>query len=196
MTDPPRPSRRPPQAAVFLDRDGVVNRAILRAGKPYPPDRLEDLDILPGVPEAIAALRSRGFLVVIVTNQPDVATGRQERAVVEAMHESIARTLGVDDIRVCYHTDADGCACRKPLPGMLLDAARDWNIDLARSHLVGDRWRDIAAGRAAGCSTYLIDGGYAEPAADSPDHRVASLAEAARIILATDEAKGGSHVCP
>lgn len=189
LTDPPRLTRRPGRRAVFLDRDGVVNRAVVREGKPYPPDTVDELEVLPGVADAIAALRAAGFLVVIVTNQPDVATGRQTRAVVEAMHDRLFCELGVDDIRVCYHTDADGCSCRKPRPGMLVEAARDWHIDLTRSHLVGDRWRDIAAGRAAGCTTHLIDYGYAEPAANAPDHRVPSLSEAAGIILATTTAK-------
>lgn len=169
--------------AVFLDRDGVINRSIVRNGKPYPPASLQELEILPGVEEAIQALRHAGFLIVVVTNQPDVATGIQRREVVEAMHRELRGKLPIDDIRVCYHTDADGCACRKPKPGMLLDAAREHSIDLSRSFLVGDRRRDIAAGKAAGCYTFFIDNGYREEAPDSPDAVVASLREASRIIL-------------
>ena len=171
--------------AVFLDRDGVLNRAVVRDGKPYPPAGLEDFELLPGVEGAAAALRAAGYLLVVVTNQPDVATGKQRREVVEAMHERLRAGGLCDDIRACYHTDADGCDCRKPKPGMLLAAARELKIDLPRSHMVGDRWRDVAAGKAAGCTTYFIDYGYAESQAEHPDAVVSSLADAARKILKT-----------
>lgn len=171
--------------AVFLDRDGVINRAVVRDGKPYPPDSVAELEILPGVPQALAALRAAGFLNVVVTNQPDVATGKQRREVVEAMHARLARELAVDAIKVCYHAAADGCACRKPKPGMLLEAASDHGIDLATSYLVGDRWRDVAAGQAAGCrAAYFIDYGYREQQPAQPFVAVESLAAAARGILA------------
>lgn len=169
--------------AVFLDRDGVVNRTILRNGKPYPPATLEQFALLPGVEGAVRALREAGFLVVIVTNQPDVATGAQQRAVVEAMHHQLRVSGLFDDIKVCYHTDADGCECRKPKPGMLLEAAREWRIDPLLSFMVGDRWRDVAAGKAAGCYTFLVDYNYAEPRAQEPDATVATLEEAALVIL-------------
>lgn len=169
--------------AVFLDRDGVINRSIVRNGKPYPPASLQELEILPGVEEAIQALRHAGFLIVVVTNQPDVATGVQRREIVEAMHRELRGRLPVDDIRVCYHTDADGCACRKPKPGMLLEAAAEHRIDLARSWLVGDRWRDIGAGQAAGCQSYFIDYGYLEKRPEKPYVAVKSLLDAATRIL-------------
>ena len=169
--------------AVFLDRDGVINRAFVRGGKPYPPASLAEFELLPGVEGAAAALRAAGFLVVVVTNQPDVATGVQRREVVEAMHDRL-RVAGIcDDVRACYHTDADACDCRKPKPGMLLEAARDLQIDLPLSYMVGDRWRDVAAGKAAGCTTYFIDCGYRERQPDRPNAVVASLAEAAQEIL-------------
>ncbi len=169
--------------AVFLDRDGIINRAVVRDGKPYPPATLEEFELLPGVEQAIHALCKAGFLIIVVTNQPDVATGVQRREVVEAMHDKL-RTAGLcDDIKVCYHVEADGCDCRKPKPGMLLDAAREWQIDLARSFMVGDRWRDVAAGKAAGCFTFFIDYKYQEQQAEKPDAVVASLAEAAKLIL-------------
>ncbi len=167
--------------AIFLDRDGVINRAVVRDGKPYPPAALADFELLPGVPSAIQCLRDAGFLIVVVTNQPDVATGVQRKEVVEAMHQKLARLC--DDIRVCYHVDADGCNCRKPKPGMLLDAAKDWNIDLRASVMVGDRWRDVAAGKSAGCYTLFIDYNYRERRAEGPDAVVASLEEASRWIL-------------
>jgi transaldolase len=169
--------------AVFLDRDGVINRPSVRDGKPHPPTTLEEFELLPGVEKTIRALRVAGYLVIVVTNQPDVATGVQRRDVVEAMHEKLRAAGLCDDIKACYHTDADGCGCRKPKPGMLIEAARERQIDLARSFMVGDRWRDVAAGRAAGCRTFFIDNGYRERRADDPDAVVASLEEAGRLIL-------------
>ena len=169
--------------AVFLDRDGVINRAVVRAGRPYPPDSLKDLEILPGVPEALARLREAGFVNVIVTNQPDVANGRQQREVVEAMHEFLLSRFPVDAVKVCYHVDADNCACRKPRPGMLLEAAGELGIDLAASFMVGDRWRDVAAGQAAGCKCFFLDYGYAEKRPEKPYVPVKSLLEAGDLIL-------------
>jgi D-glycero-D-manno-heptose 1,7-bisphosphate phosphatase len=172
-----------PRRAVFLDRDGVINRAIVRDGKPYPPERIEDLEILPGVREALARLRDAGFRLVVVTNQPDVARGTQRREVIDAMHASLAAALPLDEFRVCDHDDRDGCACRKPKPGLLEDAARDAGVSLHDSFMVGDRWRDIEAGKLAGCTTVFIDRQYAERRPDGPDATVASLPEAADWIL-------------
>jgi D-glycero-D-manno-heptose 1,7-bisphosphate phosphatase len=169
--------------AVFLDRDGVINRSPVRDGKPYPPASVSELEILPGVPEAVAGLRAAGFVVIIATNQPDVAKGTQSREGVEAIHRRIVESVPVDEIRTCYHDDRDGCGCRKPRPGMLLDSAGKWSIDLGRSYMVGDRWRDISAGRAAGCRTILVGTGYGEEFPDPPDATVASLGEAGVLIL-------------
>jgi D-glycero-D-manno-heptose 1,7-bisphosphate phosphatase len=169
--------------AVFLDRDGVINRAIVRDGKPYAPATLEEFELLPGVERAIQALRNAGFLIIVATNQPDVAAGFQRREMVEAMHDKLRAAKLYDDVRVCYHTDADGCGCRKPKPGMLSEAARQWQIDLARSFMVGDRWRDVAAGKAAGCYTFFIDYGYLERLTDVPDAVIGSLEEATMLIL-------------
>jgi D-glycero-D-manno-heptose 1,7-bisphosphate phosphatase len=169
--------------AVFLDRDGVINRAEVRAGKSYAPATLEDLSVLPGVPGSLRRLRQAGYLTLVATNQPDVGKGIQRRDVVEAMHAKLARELALDAIYVCYHVEEDRCSCRKPGPGMLLEGARDWGVDLAGSWMVGDRWRDVGAGRAAGTRTIWIDCGYDEQRAESPDWIVHSLPEAAEIIL-------------
>ena len=172
------------QRAVFLDRDGVINRAIVRNGKPYPPSSPEELELLPGVLEALRQLRAAGFRLIVVTNQPDVARGKQIRSVVEQMNEWIGSQLPLDDFRVCYHDDKDECPCRKPAPGLLVETARETQIDLASSFMVGDRWQDIEAGRRAGCRTVFIDYGYAERQPDQAHVRVTSLAEAANWILA------------
>ena len=172
--------------AVFLDRDGVLNRSIVRQGKPYPPDTLAELHILPGVAEALSQLRAAGFLNVVVTNQPDVATGKQRREVVELLNRHLAAVLAIDAVKVCYHVDGDACMCRKPKPGMLLEAAAELGIDLGKSFMVGDRWRDVAAGQAAGCAqSYFLDYGYAEKRPDKPYLAVKSLPEAAGLILSS-----------
>jgi D-glycero-D-manno-heptose 1,7-bisphosphate phosphatase len=135
------------------------------------------------VPEALTALRSAGFLLIVVTNQPDVARGSQTREVVEAMHAHLLATLPLDDIKTCYGVDSESCDCYKPRPGMLLEAQKQYNIDLGHSFMVGDRWRDVGAGKAAGTFTIFIDYGYQEQRPELPDIIVASLAEAARVIL-------------
>jgi len=169
--------------AVFLDRDGVVNRAFVKEGRPFPPSSVEEFELLPRVAEALERLKRAGFRLIVVTNQPDVATGRQRREVVEAMHERMRREILIDDIKVCYHIDKDACACRKPQPGMLLASAAEWSLDLKQSFMIGDRWRDIEAGQAVGCKTILIRYEYDERRADKPDAVVNSLFEASELIL-------------
>ena len=178
--------------AVFLDRDGVINRTFVRGGKPFPPSTLQELEVLPGVPEALRELKQHGYKLLVITNQPDVARGKQSQQTIDAMHQVLSSRLPLDDIFVCYHTDQDKCNCRKPMPGMLLEAAKKHNIDLAASFMVGDRWRDIEAGYNAGCRTILIDYGYSErPPAHAPDLRVGSLREAADWIIRS--APKGAH---
>jgi D-sedoheptulose 7-phosphate isomerase len=178
------PANPEPRPAIFLDRDGVLNRAVVRDGKPLPPPALQDLEILPDVAPALEELKAHGFPLYVITNQPDVARGNLTRAEVDAMNQKLASLLPVDDIFVCYHDDADHCACRKPKPGLIYEAQRKYNIDLARSFLVGDRWRDIEAGHAAGCKTILIDYGYRERKPAQPaEATVRSLREAAGWII-------------
>jgi D-glycero-D-manno-heptose 1,7-bisphosphate phosphatase len=169
--------------AVFLDRDGVINANVERDGKPVAPTRIADFQFLPGVEEAVRRLKAAGFIVVVCTNQPDIANGRTSRAVIDEMHALVRKKLKVDDIKACFHTDMDACACRKPKPGMLLAAASERGIDLAKSYMIGDRWRDTAAGRAAGCRTIFIDYGYAQDGPNEPDHVAGSLPEAVDLIL-------------
>jgi len=169
--------------AVFLDRDGVINRSHVRDGRPFAPVSLDGLEILPGVPQALQALRDAGFLNIVVTNQPDIATGKQSQETLDAMHARLMDELPLDAIKVCAHVDTDGCSCRKPQPGLLLEVTRDFNIDLAASYLVGDRWRDIEAGQRTGCKCLFIDYGYTEKQPVKPYVAVKSLSEAAGLIL-------------
>jgi D-glycero-D-manno-heptose 1,7-bisphosphate phosphatase len=168
---------------VFLDRDGVINRAVVRDGKPYPPSSVEETEILPGVAEALVSLRHAGYLLIVVTNQPDVARGTTSKASVEAINSYLSSRLALDEFRTCYHDSADQCECRKPRPGALLAAATEHSIDLEQSFMVGDRWRDIEAGERAGCKTIFVDYGYDEKQPESPSFTVTSLLEASKIIL-------------
>jgi D-glycero-D-manno-heptose 1,7-bisphosphate phosphatase len=172
--------------AVFLDRDGVISRPIVRERKPHPPGSLEELEVLPGVLEALRSLKAEGYQLVVVTNQPDVARGTTPQAVVDCIHHQLTSVLPLDAIFTCPHDDADGCECRKPLPGLINRAVRELDIDSATSYLVGDRWRDIEAGRRAGCRTFFVDHDYDEPRPRSYDYQVSSLLEAAGIILQSD----------
>lgn len=173
--------------AVFLDRDGVINAAVVRDGKPYPPASVAEFALLPGVAEACAELKAAGFLLVVATNQPDVGRGTQRREDVEAMHAKMCAALPIDRVEVCYDPgQGQPSEFRKPAPGMLLRAARELGIDLAASWMIGDRWRDIDCGAAAGCRTIFIDYGYDEQLRAQPDFLAPSLREAAAIVLAAD----------
>jgi D-glycero-D-manno-heptose 1,7-bisphosphate phosphatase len=171
--------------AVFADRDGVLSANMMRDGRPVAPTRLEDFRLLPGVEDAVRDLRSAGYLVIVVTNQSDVGTGRTPRATVEAMHDLIRKRLMVDDIKACFHTNEEACACRKPKPGMILEAAAEHGIDLSGSYVVGDRWSDVVAGQKAGCASIFVDHGYEADTPSTADAVVSSFAEATKVILAS-----------
>jgi D-glycero-D-manno-heptose 1,7-bisphosphate phosphatase len=171
------------QKAVFLDRDGVINLAVVKDGKPYPPANQATLEILPGVRAAMQSLHNANWLLIVVTNQPDVARGTTPLADVEAINQHLQQCLPIDGFHTCYHDNDDCCACRKPLPGALMASAKTFDIDLTASYMVGDRWSDIEAGERAGCQTIFIDYGYAEKQPETFNHRVQSLTEAANIIL-------------
>lgn len=176
-------SSEAPRRAVFLDRDGVLNDSMVREGKPFSPASLAETRILPGVAEACAALKRAGYLLIVATNQPDIARRKADVATVDAINTHLKDTLGLDAVMVCPHDDADNCHCRKPKPGLLRDAAARYGIDLTQSWMVGDRWRDVEAGRAAGCRTVFIDYGYDERRPERPDVTAGSLKEAVADIL-------------
>lgn len=169
--------------AVFLDRDGVLNRVIVTEGKPYPPASIDELEILPGVSEALQLLKAAGYVLIVVSNQPDVKRGITSKKIVEEINNYLAKSMPIDRFIICYHDSSDDCDCRKPRPGMLYAAEQEFDLDLALSYMVGDRWRDMEAGTLAGCKTIFIDYGYAEKQPASFDYRVGSLQEAVEIIL-------------
>jgi D-glycero-D-manno-heptose 1,7-bisphosphate phosphatase len=174
--------------AIFLDRDGVLNKPVIREGKSYPPPRVEDVEVYAGVREQLQLLKDRGFVLIVVTNQPDVARGTTSRETVQGINELIAREIpALDRFLVCFHDNKDGCDCRKPRPGMLLASAAEFDVDLTRSYMVGDRRSDVEAGIAAGSRTIFIDRAYREPSPTQYDHRVSSTLEALTIIESESE---------
>ena len=180
-----------PERAVFLDRDGVVVREIVRDNVAYAPTELADFQIVPEAPEQVARLRAAGFLRIVFTNQPEVAKGLLAPSTLTEMHLRLRASVDLDEIAVCPHDgqESDPCVCRKPAPGLLLEAMRRWDIDLSASYVVGDRWRDIGAGQAVGCFSILIDRPYSQ--CTTADARVTSLTEAVDLILIRSQ--GAQH---
>ena len=171
--------------AVFLDRDGVIVIPEFRDQRSFAPRRLADFRLYPDAAASLQRLKRAGFLLAVVTNQPDVGDGLITHSEVDAMHEIMARQLPLDAVKACFHGHGQACDCRKPKPGMILQAATELGINLTKSFMVGDRKSDIEAGRAAGCATVFIDLGYTLPAPDAPDYVVRSITEAANVIIET-----------
>lgn len=172
--------------AVFLDRDGTLNQQIIRDGKPFPPTSVEEFRLLEGVVEGCRELKQKGFVLVVVTNQPDVGRGTQRQAEVEGMHDLLRSWVPeIDAIEVCYDPGlGEPSRRRKPEPGMVLDAAAALSLDRNRSWLIGDRWRDIDCGSRAGVRTVFVDWDYDEALRALPDFRARSFLDAVRIVLA------------
>ncbi|MCX5829802.1 MAG: HAD family hydrolase [Deltaproteobacteria bacterium] len=173
--------KREVNRAVFLDRDGVINHAIIRDGKAFSPRTREEFRVIEGASAAIRELQAAGFKVLVVTNQPDIARGLLSTADFDWMTERVLSETHVDDLLVCPHDDQHACTCRKPLPGMLLEGAGKWGIDLAQSFMVGDGWKDMEAGKKAGCTCILIDALYNQDVGG--DYRIENLKSALEIII-------------
>jgi D-glycero-D-manno-heptose 1,7-bisphosphate phosphatase len=176
--------------AVFLDRDGVINRSKVQNGKPYAPRQLADFRLLPGVSRAVSDLKSAGFVVIVVTNQPDIGHGLIAESAIDAMHRKLQSKVPVDEVLVCPHRQDANCPCRKPRPGLILEALQHWGIEPGASYMVGDRGSDIVAGQRAGLYTIFVDRGYSETLAMKPDLAVRSLRQAATSILMHKEIRG------
>ena len=168
--------------AVFLDRDGVINKAFISNGLPTSPNSLNELEILPGVKESILRLKKLNYICLLVTNQPDVSRGKIEKKTVIEMNSFLKKEIELDDIFVCYHDDKDNCKCRKPKPGMIIQASKKWDIDVRKSFIIGDRWRDIQAGISAGCKTIFIENNYNEDKRVKASYTSANLVDAVFII--------------
>lgn len=169
--------------AIFLDRDGVINKTIIFEGKTYPPKDISELRILPKVKSSLKLLKKKGFLLIVITNQPDVARKKANIKDVETLNQFIMKSLCLDAIFTCYHDESDNCLCRKPKPGNIIKAAEKFNINLKKSFMIGDRWKDIDAGKIAGCKTFFIDYSYNEKQPKNFNYKVESLYEATKIIL-------------
>jgi D-glycero-D-manno-heptose 1,7-bisphosphate phosphatase len=162
--------------AVFLDRDGVINRVVWRGTTPASPRTVAEFVLEPGVVDAVARLRADGYLIFVVTNQPDVRRGLLDPAVLEAIETEMRRAFAPDAILTCPHDDRDGCTCRKPKPGMLFALAANHHVDLAASWMIGDQDRDMQCGRAAGCGTIQLARDYNTGA--GADYSVPDLGQA------------------
>ena len=167
--------------AIFLDRDGVINKAIVRNGKAFSPRTRNEFVIKYNSVQAIKTMKAAGFKVIVVTNQPDIARGKLSFSDLEWMTKRIMTEIAVDEVVVCPHDDHDNCNCRKPKPGMLLKSSNKWKIDLSRSYLIGDGWRDMAAGKVAGCTCILVDEDYNKGV--ECNFLVSNLQDAAELIL-------------
>ena len=168
--------------AVFLDRDGVINQATVWGGKPYAPRKAEDFVILPGAEDAIMRIRAFGYLVLVVTNQPDINNKQVDPAEVNAMHNQLAH-LPIEKIYVCPHSQDEDCLCRKPKPGMLFQALDEFNIDLSKSYMVGDRYSDMQASKSAGCKSVFIDRKYGETQLANSDFICYDLQEFSKLLV-------------
>jgi D-glycero-D-manno-heptose 1,7-bisphosphate phosphatase len=178
---------KPGNICVFLDRDGVLNRPVVRDGRPYPPTRPEEVELYDDVLEGCRRLKNAGFLLVVVSNQPDVGRRTQSRAAVESINKKLADAIPqIDHFEICFHAGeeyGEPCACRKPKPGMLFHAAQLMRINLGGSFMIGDRWRDIECAKAAGCRAIFIDHHYMEAVRQKPDVTVAAFSEAVTAVL-------------
>jgi D-glycero-D-manno-heptose 1,7-bisphosphate phosphatase len=168
--------------AVFLDRDGVVNKAIVINGAPFSPKSMQEVEIIEDVRECIIRLEKLEFQIVVVTNQPDIAREKTSLRQVNEIHDLIKKVTGIKNFFICPHDDRDSCECRKPKSGLLVQAAKLLKIDLARSYVIGDRWKDIEAGQNVGCKCIFINRNYSEKPPKFPYTEVNSLSEATHII--------------
>jgi D-glycero-D-manno-heptose 1,7-bisphosphate phosphatase len=167
--------------AVFLDRDGIINKVLIKEGKVCSPRTMAEFEWMDDIIESVKIFKEIGFKIIVVTNQPDIARGKMAKEILAAMTNLIYSTLMVDDVLVCPHDDLDGCNCRKPSPGLILEASGKWDVDCRQSFMIGDSWKDMSAGRAAGCTTILIDQYYNQ--GTEGHYRVKDLKGAVEIIV-------------
>ena len=178
----PKGEKHKLRRAIILDRDGVINKVVIRNGRPFSPRRLKEFKLFPNIQKYLESFRKMGFLNIVFTNQPDISRGLLKRKELRKMHKIILETLPIDEIKFCPHDDNDNCSCRKPKPGLILEAAKNWSIDLKKSYVVGDGWKDMAAGKKAGCKTFLIRKEYNKNLQNGFDFRVNNLKEVIKII--------------
>lgn len=165
--------------ALFLDRDGTLNLPIMRDGVPYSPRTLKEVDFFPDIEIALKLFRDLDFVPIIITNQPDVARKLVTKEKALEINRYIQERLGIEHAFACFHDDLDLCLCRKPKPGLIHEAMNLLKIEIKRSYMIGDRWKDVEAAQSVGCPAYFIDSGYTEQMPIEPYIRVSSVLEAA-----------------
>jgi len=168
---------------VFLDRDGVLNESLVISGKPYAPTQKSEFKITNGSIDAINKIKKKGFLTIIVTNQPDLVTGKLEKHTLDFFHKKLITLMPIDDIFICAHVDRDKCSCRKPKPGLIFKAASKYNINLSKSYMIGDRWRDVDCAKEAGLRSIFIDHRYNEKLNNVPDFTIFTIRDAINCIV-------------
>ena len=168
--------------AIFLDRDGIINKAIIKNKKPYPPTKLSEVEPILEINNFIYSWKAKGYLIIIVTNQPDVSRGTLDKNIADQINEHLSYVINFDDIFVCYHGNDNECDCRKPKIGLFMQAKEKYDIDLSKSWMVGDRWRDVEAGKNAGCKTIFVDYGYDEKQPTNQDYTVRNVLQVYKII--------------
>lgn len=142
--------------AVFVERDGILNE--VQAGPKHPiiPLTLEEFKINPKAKAPLRTLKDAGFVIIVTTNQPGLTRGYQSRRELDLMHDLIRRSFPIDDLFLCGHDEADHCPCRKPRPGLMIEAAFKWHLNLDHSFVISDKWQDAEAARTAGCTSLLL----------------------------------------
>ena len=143
--------------AVFIERDSILNEVRSGPKQQIPPMGLEDFKIISEAAEPLKKLKAVGFVLIATTNQPGLSRGDQSRRELDRMHDMLRRSFPLDDIMLCPHDEADQCPCRKPRPGLLIEAAFKWHLNLDHSFVVSDKWQDAEAARSAGCTSLLVN---------------------------------------
>ena len=176
------------RVAAFIERDGLLNRVRIEHDFPVTPVRLQDFQVQPEAVPLVKSLQKAGYLVIATTNQPGLSTGESSRRELDLMHEILLKKLNLDDIMICPHDEADSCPCRKPKPGLLIEAGFKWHVDLDRSVAISDKWQDAEAARIAGCTSILIDSPWNGPG--HHDFKVKSFEAAVQKALSLTNTSG------
>jgi D-glycero-D-manno-heptose 1,7-bisphosphate phosphatase len=141
---------------IFIERDAILNRVRVERQHQVSPLTLEEFHVNVAMAPLLGKLKAEGFLLIATTNQPGLSRGYQSRRELDRMHDLLCRSLPLDDILVCPHDEMDRCPCRKPKPGLLVEAAFKWQLGLDRSFVISDKWQDAEAARIAGCTSLLL----------------------------------------
>src|SRR2546425_1474666 len=146
--------------AVFIERDGILNEVGVGPKNPIVPLTLEEFRIKKEAEPSLKKLKKAGFVLIVTSNQPGLSRGYQSRRELDRMHDLVKRCFPIDDLMICPHDESDHCPCRKPRPGLLIEAAFKWHLNLDHSFVISDKWQDAEAARTAGCTSLLLKSPY------------------------------------